>query len=206
MMGLRNAFGGRHVADPDPRYIVVQPMFHMAGLGAPKRVIRQHASLVILNQFKPRQFLEVLSRYRITQIQAVPTLLAKLIKETDLLESLDLSALGQISLGSAPLTQALLDKIKAAFPQARTSHGYGSTEAGGGVFGVHPGGLPTLSISVGTAHPDIDIKLVDGPDENEGVMLVRSPALFNLLSEPPGTDQQGSTRWLVQYRRRHAAR
>jgi len=167
------------------RFIVVQPMFHMAGLGVPKRTIRNHASLVILPRFDARQFLTVLSRYKITQILAVPTLLARLIKEQDLIETLDLSALKTVSLGSAPLTQALLEKIKRHFPQSVFSHGYGSTEAGGGVFGRHSGGLPTPPISVGVEIPEINIKLVGGPDENEGTMYIRSPALFKYYLNLP---------------------
>ena len=53
------------------------------------------------------------------------------------------------------------------------------------MFGTHPDGLPTPPISVGTAHPLIDVKLVDGPNDNEGVMLVRSPAVFKYYLNLP---------------------
>jgi len=111
------------------RNIVAQPLFHMAGLFAPKRAILGHSLLVILPGFHARQYIETAAKYKITSIGGVPTLLARIIKEVDLLDGLDMSSIKQIGLGSAPLTLSLLEKISAAFPQAAINHGYGSTES-----------------------------------------------------------------------------
>lgn len=158
--------------------IIAQPLFHMAGLLVAKRILREHGTAVILPGFEAAQYLQVLADYGVTHIQAVPTVLARLVREHDLLASLDLSRLRAISLGSAPMTLALFDKVLATFPQAALTHGYGSTEGGGGLFGPHPQGLATPPISVGVALPGIDIRLVNGPDADHGVMQVRSPGVM----------------------------
>ena len=56
-------------------------------------------------------------------------------------------------MGSAPITQALIDQVRAAFPKAAISNGYGTTEAGPVVFGPHPDGLPQPELSTGYPHP-----------------------------------------------------
>ena len=54
-------------------------------------------------------------------------------------------------MGSAPLTQSLIDQVRAAFPKAAISNGYGTTEAGPVVFGPHPKGIPQPELSTGCA-------------------------------------------------------
>lgn len=166
-------------AGPDERYMVAQPLFHMNGLFSAKVVFATNASLVLMPGFETRRYLEALAAHRVTALTAVPTMFARLIKETDLFERLDLSALKRIGLASAPITQGLLDRIKAMFPAAKFGLGYGTTEAGPAVFGPHPGGLPTPPMSIGypLAH-GAELKLVDGPSEDEGVLMMRNPAVM----------------------------
>lgn len=176
--------------------IIAQPLFHMAGLLVAKRTLRNHDAVVILPSFDARQYLQVLARYGVSHIQAVPTVLARLIKERDLIESLDLSRLIAISLGSAPMTVSLFEKVRHTFPQAALTHGYGSTEGGGGLFGPHPLGLPTPPVGLGVPLPGIDIRLVDGPDDDHGVMLVRSPGVMtHYLNLPEVTERVFRDGW-----------
>src|SRR5215510_6663892 len=83
-------------------------------------------------------------------------------------------------MGSAPLTQALIDKVKRLFPGALVANGYGTTEAGPVVFGPHPDGLPKPDISLGYPWPHLGIRLVNGEnlDADEGVLQLRTPALM----------------------------
>ena len=48
-----------------------------------------------------------------------------------------------LRVGSAPLSEQLIEQMRQAFPQRRIVHGYGTTEAGPIVFGPHPDGLGT---------------------------------------------------------------
>src|SRR3546814_5327084 len=73
-------------------------------------------------------------------LTSVPTMLALILQEKELLTSLDLSSVKVVAMGSAPATQALIDSIRQTFPGARIAYGYGTTEAGPTSFGPHPAG------------------------------------------------------------------
>ncbi len=165
-------------SSPDERYQIAQPLFHMNGLISAKTLFASNASVVILPAFEARSYIAALARYRVTTVMAVPTMFARVIKETDLLETLDLSALVRIGLGSAPITLGLLDRIQAAFPQAAIGLGYGTTEAGPGVFGPHPDGIPTPRLALGYPVPGSEVRLAGGASPDEGVLMMRNPALM----------------------------
>ncbi len=161
---------------PEERYMIAQPLFHMNGLMALKGTFYTGASVVVMPGFDTRAYTRALADWRVTSVMAVPTMFARVIKETELLATHDFSAIRKIMLGSAPLTMGLLERVQQAFPGAALANGYGTTEAGPGVFGPHPDGLPTPPLSLGYPVRDIEVKLVDGPSEDEGVLLMRTPA------------------------------
>ncbi|WP_151447899.1 class I adenylate-forming enzyme family protein [Lacisediminimonas profundi] len=166
-------------ATPEPeRYLLAQPLFHMNGLILAKRTFASRGTLVILPSFDVSTYVDTLERYQINALSAIPTMFARIFRNPELLEKRDLSSLRRVSLASAPMTLALWERIKAALPGVRLTHGYGSTEAGAGNFGPHPDGRPSPPLSVGYATPETEIRLVDGPDENEGVLVSRNPAMF----------------------------
>ena len=90
-------------------------------------------------------------------------------------------------MGSAPITQTLVDRVRRVFPRAAISNGYGTTEAGPVVFTPHPAGLPTPDTSLGVAHPEVDVRLMrDGQAvADEGVLEMRCPALMNAYHKLP---------------------
>ena len=161
------------------RYLLAQPLFHMNGLFMAKRAFASNSLLVIQPAFDVSAYADALERYRITVLTAVPTMFARLVKEPGLLRDRDLSALGRVMLGSAPMTVALYQRIQEALPQATITHGYGTTEAGPAVFGPHPAGLPTPPLSVGHPLDPSQVRLADGPSADEGVLLMSNPAVLS---------------------------
>ncbi len=159
-------------------YIIAQPLFHMNGLFGAKSIFASNASFVLMPGFDDRRYLQALADYGVTAVTAVPTMFARLLKEPDLLASNDYSRLKRIALASAPITLAMAEKIRAAFPNSVLTHGYGTTEAGPSVFGAHPEGKPLPPMTIGYPLDPSMVKLVDGPDENEGVLMMRNPALM----------------------------
>ena len=164
-------------ADRD-RFIVAAPLFHMNALFNTKLILYSHASMVLLPSFSARPYLEAIARYGVTALNAVPTMLARAAKETDLVGRLDLGAVKRVGMGSAPLTMALIERVAAVFPNAVIRNGYGTTEAGPAVFGPHPAGIPIPPLSLGYQLPGAEVKLVDGPSEDEGVLLMRNPSVM----------------------------
>ena len=162
---------------PDTRFIIAQPLFHMNGLFSMKIVFGANASLVMLPNFDVRSYIEALSRYDVTDLMAVPTMFARIVKERELIRSLPF-AIKKIALGSAPVTLALIEQIHEMFPQASISLGYGTTEAGPAVFGAHPKGLPTPALSIGYPLRDDQVKLIDNPNGAGKVLMMRNPALM----------------------------
>lgn len=162
----------------DERQIVAQPLFHMNGLMVTKSVFRAGCSMVLMPAFDQKAYTEALSNYRITSVMAVPTMFARVVKELDGRSDLDLSSLKRIHLGSAPITVAMLERIQKAIPSAYVFIGYGTTEAGPSPFGPHPDGRIAPPLALGVEVPGSEVKLVDGPNENEGVLMMRNPAVM----------------------------
>jgi acyl-CoA synthetase (AMP-forming)/AMP-acid ligase II len=132
----------------------------------------------MLPGFDVRSYIDALSRYKVTDVVAVPTMFARIVKETDLIRSLPF-AVRKISLASAPTTQALIERVHKAFPKAEISLGYGTTEAGPAVFGPHPDGLPTPPLSIGYPLPSGEVKLIASPNGTGEVLVMRNPAVMS---------------------------
>ena len=165
------------VRNADDMHIIAQPLFHMNGLFSCKTIFASNASLVFMPSFETRKYIEAISTYKVVAAGGVPTMWARVVKETELIAKFDFSSLKRLRLGSAPLTRGLWDRISEAFPNIAIDYTYGTTEAGPAVFGPHPDGLPKPPLALGYPLPDSEIKFVDG-SENEGVLLMRNPALM----------------------------
>jgi len=163
------------------RVLVAAPLYHMNGLAMAQLTLRAGATLVLLPQFNALDYIAAIERYRCTWLTAVPPMLAMMLQEQQAMAHTDLSSAKFIRMGSAPVSEALLARIQAAFPQAVIANGYGTTEAAMVVFGPHPGGLPQPALSVGYPSPAIQMRLVDGEhrDAAEGVLEMKSPAVMN---------------------------
>ena len=90
-----------------------------------------------------------------------------------------------MTIGLAPLTEALVARVQEMFPQAAITNGYGTTEAGPSIFEDHPQGLPRPLLSLGYPLPDVEVRL-EGGTGDAGVLHVRSPAMFTEYLNLPG--------------------
>jgi long-chain acyl-CoA synthetase len=160
------------------RYIVAAPLYHMNGLVSTKFAFFNGASMVLLPGFTARGFIEAAAAHGVTAITSVPTMMARVMKETDALARLDLSRIRRVTMGSSPLTMSLWQRVQAAFPDAILFNSYGTTEAGPAVFGQHPEGKPIPPLSAGYPLPGSEMRLVDGPGADEGVLMMRNPSLM----------------------------
>ena len=162
------------------RFLVAAPLFHMNGLGTVKYALAAHASVVLLPRFDARRYIEAIGRFRVTRLTSVPAMLAMIVRERETLAATDLSSVSFVSTGSAPLTQKLVDDVRAAFPRAAFMQAYGTTEAGPVVFGPHPDGRPMPPIALGWTRQNVDVRIVgpDGRDADEGVLWMRTPAIM----------------------------
>jgi long-chain acyl-CoA synthetase len=186
-------------ANPVPpsghRVLVAAPLYHMNALSMCQLTLNNGGMIVLLPAFTARAFIEAASRYQVHSLTAVPTMIAMMLRERELMAAADLSSVQSLRVGSAPLSEQLIEQMRGAFPHARILHGYGTTEAGPVVFGPHPDGLERTPLSVGVAHGAVDLRLMrDGePVTDEGVLEMRCPAVMNGYHKLPDVTRKALT-------------
>jgi len=183
---------------PPERTLVVAPLYHMNGLFFSTMALVNRVTLFSQPRFEARAYLRAVAEQRCTVLSGIPTMFALMVREAELIAQLDLSCVHTISIGSAPLTDALLGQIQRLFPNASVSNGYGTTEAGPATFGLHPDGLPTPPLSLGYPAPGTQCRLVDGPSPDQGVLALRTPALMKgYLNLPEVTREKMRESWYL---------
>jgi acyl-CoA synthetase (AMP-forming)/AMP-acid ligase II len=162
----------------DHRYIVAAPMFHMNATISVKSALFAGASLVLLPAFDASAYARAIDAFDVTWLTSVPTMLAMVAREADRFGGLDFSSVTDVTMGSAPLTQPLIDKVQAMFPGAHVSNSYGTTEGGPSPFGPHPDGIPRPALSLGYPATGLEAELREGTGPDQGVFYVRSPMVM----------------------------
>ena len=164
---------------PDHRLIVAAPLYHMNALAIFKVAMAAHLSVVLLPQFSAPAYIKAVETYKVTWLTSVAAMMAMVAREKDLLARTDLSSVRIIRMGSAPVSQQLVDDLRAILPNAEITNGYGTTEAGPVVYGPHPDGVPQPDISIGYPLSATSARLVDGDnlDADHGVLHCKNPSV-----------------------------
>jgi len=100
----------------DDVFLVMAPMHHAAGTTSVRYSVEAGARQVLL-PFEPQAVLDVLEDEQVTHTLAVPTMLVALCDEQER-HPRDVSSLRVLMHGAAPITPALVDRARAAFPNA----------------------------------------------------------------------------------------
>jgi long-chain acyl-CoA synthetase len=162
--------------------LATTPMFHVGGLSSLLTHFLTGGKIVMTEgRFDAGQILALIEREGIQVWGAVPTMAIRILDHPDF-ESFDLSSLKSWPLGGAPVTTALLDRIRAKLPRLRErglSNTWGMTEAGGFLtvadardLAIHPG-------TVGRPYPVVEIRIADQDADGVGEVLARSPTVMN---------------------------
>ena len=169
------------------RALVAAPLYHMNGLAMCQTTFSHGDTVVLLPQFTTKGYIAAAAKHRVAFLTSVPTMIAMLLREKELLAKTDLSAVEAVRMGSAPITQSLIDQVRQVFPKAIIGNGYGTTEAGPVVFGPHPDGLPTPDISTGYPSPAVQLRLVrDGREvQDQGELQMKCGALMTHYHKLP---------------------
>jgi acyl-CoA synthetase (AMP-forming)/AMP-acid ligase II len=180
---------------PAHRALVVAPMYHMNGLVFATLALASGMWLGLLPSFEPRGYLNAVAQTRSTMLSGIPTMFAMAARERDLIGRLDLTAVTQVIIGSAPLTEALVERVKAIFPNATLSNSYGTTEAGPIIFGAPPTGLPRPALSLGYPAAGVELRLV-GANADQGELELRTPSMMEgYLNLPDTTAERLASGW-----------
>jgi len=153
------------------------PLFHIGGLQALMLALLGGNTLVFLEgRFDPGQVLDVIERERVTWWGAVPTMASRVLEHPSL-PGRDLSSVRSVSMGGAPVQPALVERLRAAFPNAKRGMStiYGMTETGGTVAAASGVTMAEHPTTAGAPLPVVDLR-IDSPDaEGDGEIVVRTP-------------------------------
>ncbi len=155
--------------------IAAAPLYHMNALFTATVALAGGARFILMNEFSAAGFVSAISRHKISLVTSVPTMIALALREHEAMEKADLSCVQILGMGSAPVTQKLLEEARAAFPNARINLGYGTTESGPCTFGPHPDGLPRPLPALGYPLREVDVRIAGGGDS--GILEIRTPAI-----------------------------
>ncbi|MGH6697253.1 MAG: class I adenylate-forming enzyme family protein [Sphingopyxis sp.] len=177
--------------------LIVAPMYHMNALFNMSVALINGVEIVLMPRFEARSWLGAIATHRCTRLSGIPSMFAMAARERDLIDVFDLSSVTRITIGSAPLTEALVDRVRAIFPNALVTNGYGTTEAGPSIFGEHPQGLVRPPLALGYPLAEVELRLTEGTDE-QGVLELRTPAqLDGYLNLPDATAERIRDGWYI---------
>lgn len=149
--------------------LVAAPLYHMNALATVQAALLHGDQVVLQPKFDAKEFLQDTETYGVTRITGVPPMMALALRARD--PHTDLSSVNEVWLGSAPMSDELIEESARVFPDAVFSLGFGTTESGPVAFTANPS-LPTPRGSVGIAHPAVSVELRD----SSGKVLVSEGA------------------------------
>ncbi|MEU8900124.1 long-chain-fatty-acid--CoA ligase [Nocardia sp. NPDC048505] len=163
---------------PNSRYLHAAPMFHLADLSGWAVVVFLGGTHVIIPMFDAAATMRAIAEHRVTDALLVPVMLQLLVDHPDIHDH-DLSSAERILYGASPISQAVLERVMKAFPNARLTQAYGMTELSPVATLLGPDDhTGALMRSAGRPAPHAEVRIAD-PDDNEvprgtvGEILVR---------------------------------
>jgi long-chain acyl-CoA synthetase len=150
---------------------------------------RVGAVVVLERNFSfPVKALQRMEQEHVTVFPGVPTMFSMLVEQGGL-ERFDLSALRMVTNTAAALSESLIGRIRATFPQARLFSMYGLTECKR-VSYLPPEQLDIRPTSVGRGMPNEEIWLVDEtgtrlPNGSTGELVIRGSHVMAGYWEKP---------------------
>ncbi|WP_435770486.1 class I adenylate-forming enzyme family protein [Nocardioides sp. SYSU DS0651] len=143
---------------PDQRWLLAYGPHQMAGVQVLMHVLAARATLVAPFPRQPRDGLRAMVDHGVTCASATPTYWRFLLAQARS-RDVDLPRLEQVTLGGEAVPPDLLSEVRAAFPGARVSQVYASTELGS-------------VASVTDGRPGLDAARLHGPDNPGGSLRI----------------------------------
>jgi long-chain acyl-CoA synthetase len=152
---------GRQRSASPPCSLMTYPFFHIGGLNTIYVSTGFGVKMVMQYKWDLEEALELIQRERVTTLAAVPTLLRQVL-DSPLLARYDVSSLGTLASGGAPVPPDLVDRIDRQFASGVSpNNGYGLTETTGAVTINSGRDYVARSSSVGRTLPVNDVRVVD---------------------------------------------
>ncbi|GAA4815007.1 long-chain-fatty-acid--CoA ligase [Tomitella cavernea] len=152
--------------DPGGRFLHAAPMFHLADGAAWCAQTVVGGTHVMVSSFSPAAVLEAISAEGVTSTLLVPTMIGMLVGHPGAHEY-DTSSVRHIVYGASPMSESVLDKAMALFPNAGFTQAYGMTELSpvATLLLSEDHHHPVRRTSAGRAAPHAEVRIVDAFDE-----------------------------------------
>jgi acyl-CoA synthetase (AMP-forming)/AMP-acid ligase II len=175
--------------------LVCVPFYHIAGTTAYMTNIWTGRRVIVMPQFDPKQWLQLVESERVTNAFVVPTMMKQLIDEPGFAKA-DLTSITNLSYGGAPMPIQVIRRAIEMFPKTvGFVNAYGQTETTSSLTILGPDDhriegtseevelkLKRLN-SIGKPLPDVEIKVRDEdgkilPDGQVGEIIIRTPRIM----------------------------
>jgi len=194
------------LADGTPRgaALLSAPLYHIAGATNMMTTLWTGRRLVIMPQFEPGAWLDLVARERVSHAFVVPTMLKQLLEHPRLADT-DLASLEVLSYGGAPMPFPVIRRALEAFPSSTGFvNAFGQTETTSTLTILGPEdhrlqGEPDeverrlrRLRSLGKPLPDVEVRIVDEagrvlPGGEVGEIQVRTPRVMKGYEGQAGT-------------------
>jgi acyl-CoA synthetase (AMP-forming)/AMP-acid ligase II len=172
----------RHYHDR-PRTLANLPVDHIGALmDQVGETLAMGGSIHFMERFSPQETLELLQTRRITAWGQIPTMFQMVLSLPEF-DRADLSSLRQVGWGGAPMSRALVGRLRAT--GARLGTVYGLTESCVAVaYNDDDADDATLAETVGRPDPRLELRIVDDDGREveagmPGEIQVRNPCLMS---------------------------
>jgi 4-coumarate--CoA ligase len=165
------------------KILAVLPSFHITGLvHALHLPILLNAEVYMLPAFTMRAMLDTVVKYQILELLLVPPILIRMVRDP-IVDEYDLSFISRFSSGAAPLSEEIIQQLKAKFPHTGFKQGYGMTESCSCIT-AHPPEKYSYEHAhkVGTICASTEVKIIDEEGKELGIgqpgeLLARGPQI-----------------------------
>lgn len=178
---------------PDDRYLIVNPFFHMFGYKAGWLAsLLRGATIYPVAVFDVPRVLALVESEKITVLPGAPTIYRSILDHPDR-NNFDLGSLRVAVTGAADVPVALIEQMRAELPFRTILTGYGLTEAGTCTGSRPEDDAETIATTAGRAMPDIEVVIADGHGHEvesgvAGELLVRGYCVMQrYLDDPDAT-------------------
>ncbi len=152
------------------KILAVLPLFHITGLVHGMHLpIILNAEVIMLPNFTMPSMLSTVSKYQIEELLLVPPIIIRLVRDP-VVDDYDLSCIKRFSSGAAPVSDEILQQLKAKFPNTGFKQGYGMTESCSCIT-AHPPEYYDYKYAhaVGTICASTEIKIIQEDGSEAGV-------------------------------------
>ncbi len=180
------------------RNLISVPLFHATGCNSQLLpTIHLGGTAVIMPAFDVQAFLHATVDERINVLASVPAIFWLAMNQPNFAD-FDMSGVGWLIYGGAPTAPDVISRLRASFPNARLSNGFGLTETSS-VSTLLPDEYAELRPeTVGFAVPPVEVDLLD-PDPLTGVgeLLIRGQnVVVGYWNNPEKTAETFVDGWL----------